>query len=197
MARALAVLLLVTILSAADVAFGQPPKVTIEYVTFQGSGCNWDNTNYDYSSDSTVVTFLFGGMTATTDSGVAGKRKNCVMSFKLSYPNGWSVSMAKVTGRGYAKLDDGVTGAYQASYHFSGQTGTARCKHEATGPMDSNFEYTSRFTDVVWSQCNSAPNFNLNVEVRVDGPPDAEGLVTVDTVDNKFKLLCYLEWNKC
>eukprot|EP00244_Chara_vulgaris_P008748 TRINITY_DN3535_c0_g1_i1.p1 TRINITY_DN3535_c0_g1~~TRINITY_DN3535_c0_g1_i1.p1 ORF type:complete len:225 (+),score=30.26 TRINITY_DN3535_c0_g1_i1:84-677(+) len=197
MARSAAALLLLTILSAAVTAFGEAPDFKLESVTFLGSGCNWTNSDYAISNHGKVVTFMFGGMVATTDSGLMGKRKNCVISFGLKYPKGWSFTVTKVTGRGYADLDGGVTGTYQTSHFVSGQRGTGYLTRVVEGPLEADYEFTDYIEDGIWTECGSTPNTNLNVEVRVDGPSGANGLMTVDTVDHKFKLLYFFSWRRC
>ncbi|GBG66743.1 hypothetical protein CBR_g68728 [Chara braunii] len=194
---AMAAVVVVSLLSAAVPASAKPPKVTIESVTFMGSGCNWQNTNYVLSNDYSTVTFIFGDMIATTDGGLANRRKNCQASLGLKYPKGWSLSLGSVTGRGYGKLDKGVEGTYQTSYYFSGQTGTAYAKRTLNGQLELNYEYTDVFGLLVWSQCNNVPNLNINSEVRVDGPAGRNGIMTLDSTDKKFKLIYRLNWKTC
>ncbi|GBG66767.1 hypothetical protein CBR_g68753 [Chara braunii] len=115
----LALLLVVVVVLASAQA---PPEVTISYVNYAGSGCNYQNTNYVLSNDYKTVTFMFGGMVATTDGSLADKRKSCQMSFNMIYPDGWSVSIGQATGRGFADIAKDSAGIYESHYYFSGQT---------------------------------------------------------------------------
>ncbi|GBG71799.1 hypothetical protein CBR_g9208 [Chara braunii] len=172
----------------------QPTEVTISYVTYQGSGCNYENTNWVLSNDYKTVTFMFGGMVATTDAGLAGQRKACQMSFNMVYPDGWSVSLGKATGRGFADIAKKSKGIYESQYYFSGQTGTASLARIIPGPQTGNFEFTDVFLTSVWSQCNNAPNLNIKVVVRVEGK---KAVMALDSQDTKFQMIFNLQWKKC
>ncbi|GBG68151.1 hypothetical protein CBR_g2702 [Chara braunii] len=185
-----AVLLLIVALQAS----AQPPEVTISYVTYAGSGCNGENTNYALSNDNKVVTFMFGGMVATTDEGLAGKRKHCQMSFNMVYPDGWSVSIGQATGRGFANIAKKSKGHYESHYYFAGQTGTASLAREVPGPQTGNFEFTDDFLTIVWSECNNAPNLNIKVVVRVEGK---KAVMALDSQDTRFQLAFNLQWTTC
>ncbi|GBG66688.1 hypothetical protein CBR_g68672 [Chara braunii] len=190
----MAALLLVAVVCVAVPARAQPPLVTIDSVTFTGSGCNWGNTNYVLSNDYKVLTVMFGGMIATTDSGLAGKRKNCQISLGLKYPDGFSFTLGKVTGRGFADIGNSSTGTYQTSYYISGQTGTSYATRTIQGKFTGNYEFTDILPRIIWSNCNNAPNLNINSEVRVDGK---KAVMTLDSSDQKFKLLFSIDWLAC
>ncbi|GBG66769.1 hypothetical protein CBR_g68755 [Chara braunii] len=187
----LALLLVVVVVQASAQA---PPEVTISYVNYAGSGCNYQNTNYVLSNDYKTVTFMFGGMVATTDGSLADKRKHCQMSFNMIYPDGWSVSIGQATGRGFADIAKDSTGIYESHYYFSGQTGTATIERKIGGPQVGSFEFTDDFLTFVWSECNNAPNLNIKTVVRVEG---AKAVMALDSQDTKFQLIFNLQWRQC
>eukprot|EP00244_Chara_vulgaris_P001088 TRINITY_DN1171_c0_g1_i8.p2 TRINITY_DN1171_c0_g1~~TRINITY_DN1171_c0_g1_i8.p2 ORF type:complete len:197 (-),score=38.44 TRINITY_DN1171_c0_g1_i8:437-1027(-) len=185
-----AVLLMMVALPAS----AQPSEVTISYVNYQGTGCKWQNTNYALSNDYKTVTFMFGGMVATTDGGLADKRKTCQMSFNINYPDGWSFSLGQATGRGFADIAKHSHGIYESHYYFSGQTGTAIIERKIKGPKVGSFEFTDDFLTIVWSECNKAPNLNIKTVVRVEGK---KAVMALDSHDTKFQLIFNLQWRKC
>ncbi|GBG75450.1 hypothetical protein CBR_g20081 [Chara braunii] len=190
----MAALVLVAALCVTVPARAQPPSVTIQSVTFMGSGCSWSNANYYLSADYKVLTFMLGGMVATTDSGLAGKRKNCQISVGLKYSDGFSYSLATVTGRGFADIACRSTGTYQASYYVSGQTGTASASRTIAGKFTGNYEFTDKVSRVISSNCNNATNLDIDSEVRVDGK---KAFMTLDSLDQKFVLQYRLNWTTC
>eukprot|EP00244_Chara_vulgaris_P001087 TRINITY_DN1171_c0_g1_i7.p2 TRINITY_DN1171_c0_g1~~TRINITY_DN1171_c0_g1_i7.p2 ORF type:complete len:198 (-),score=32.12 TRINITY_DN1171_c0_g1_i7:437-1030(-) len=171
-----------------------PPEVTISWVNYAGSGCSYENTNYAISNDYKTVTFMFGGMVATTDEGLNGKRKTCQMSLNMVYPDGWSVSLGQATGRGFADIAKHSHGIYESHYYFSGQTGTAIIERKIKGPKVGSFEFTDDFLTIVWSECNKAPNLNIKTVVRVEGK---KAVMALDSHDTKFQLIFNLQWRKC
>ncbi|GBG93030.1 hypothetical protein CBR_g58935 [Chara braunii] len=191
----MAALAAVLLIAAASTASADcPPKVTIDYVTYAGTGCNWGNTNYVISPDYSTVTFIFGGMVATTDAGLAEKRKFCQLSFALKYPDGWIFTLGKATGRGFAAIGANSLGVYESSYYFSGQTGTPTISRTFYGPQSRSFEATDRFATFVWSQRNSVPNLNIKTVVRVQGRKAA---MFLDSQDTKFRLAFAILWKRC
>ncbi|GBG71774.1 hypothetical protein CBR_g9183 [Chara braunii] len=184
------VLVGVAVLASAEA----PPEVTISYVTYMGSGCKYDNTNWVLSNDYKTVTFIFGGMVASTDASLAEKRKACQMSFNMIYPDGWSVSLGQATGRGFAEIGEESAGIYESHYYFSGQTGTAMIERKIQGAFTGSFEFTDYFLTLVWSECNNAPNLNIKVVVRVDGK---KATMALDSADTKFQLIFNLQWKRC
>eukprot|EP00244_Chara_vulgaris_P008352 TRINITY_DN3267_c0_g1_i2.p1 TRINITY_DN3267_c0_g1~~TRINITY_DN3267_c0_g1_i2.p1 ORF type:complete len:202 (-),score=35.19 TRINITY_DN3267_c0_g1_i2:783-1388(-) len=171
-----------------------PAKVTISSVNYAGTGCNWENTNYVLSPDYTTVTFMFGGMVATTDGGLAEKRKFCQISLGMDYPKGWSFTLGQATGRGYADIGSGSTGIYETHYYFSGETGTAKVKRVISGPTKEDYEFTDYFVTLVWSKCNNVPNLNIKTVVIAEGRKAA---MMLDSIDSKFKLLFAIRWKRC
>ncbi|GBG71805.1 hypothetical protein CBR_g9214 [Chara braunii] len=171
-----------------------PPEVTISYVSYQGSGCNYENTNYVLSNDYKMVTFIFGGMVATTDGSLADMRKSCQMSFYMNYPDGWTVSIGQATARWFADIAQYSAGIYEIHYYLSGQTGTARIERKIQGRYTGSFEFTDDFLTLVWSECNNTPNLNIKVVVRVEGK---KAVMAFDSVDCKPVLILNLQWKKC
>ncbi|GBG68166.1 hypothetical protein CBR_g2717 [Chara braunii] len=191
---AVAMAALLLLIAAAAPARAQPSSVTVNWVTYGGNGCSYSNTQYVLSPDWKTLTFLFGGMVATTDEGLANKRKACQMSISLNYPDGWSCTLGQVTGRGFADIAKDSKGIYETHFYFSGQTGTPSVTRKLKGELVANFEHTDSFSTQVWSQCNNVPNLNIKVVVRVEGK---KAVIALDSADTNFELIYYLNWKEC
>lgn len=122
--------------------------------------------------------------------------------------------------RGYASLEEGVTGTAQSTYYFSGQQEQVSCRSlfallvtraalnptqtviptTYKGPMEGNYLKHDEVPagSTVWSPCGEAGMLNIKSEVRIV-PMSAKGLnlLTVDTVDAKFSQQYYMQWQKC
>jgi hypothetical protein len=100
-----------------------PDDIYISSFTYAGSGCPAGSVANATDDSMQVLTLLFDDYIASIGPGtaVADHRKNCQINLKIHYPNGWQYSLYSVDYRGYADLDQGVTGEQVATYYFSGQ----------------------------------------------------------------------------
>ncbi|GBG66764.1 hypothetical protein CBR_g68750 [Chara braunii] len=198
---AMAALLLLALMQSAihgHAPSPDPGTVKIETFSYAGDGCPPCSAEGAVSDDGPALTVMFSQYTASTDAGSSGLRKACMVTAVLSYPLGFRFHLVDVTMRGYAKMDAGVTGTIQTSYHISGVSGTTRAKRVITGAFDDNFEFTDSFAAAVYSECNTVRNLNLVSEVRVNpGNPPASGLLTMDSQDLRLTQVFALAWESC
>ncbi|GBG66726.1 hypothetical protein CBR_g68710 [Chara braunii] len=173
------------------------PEAAITSFTYMGSGCPANSAVGEISKDGQVLTMKFSEFSATTDGGNAGKRKNCQINIKMTYPSGWIYSLETVTLRGYARLDDMVKGVHRVSYYFTGEPGQGRLTTETVGEYDDNYEHSGPFSPPMWSKCGLNRNLNVNMEVRVDneGNPAGQGFIDVDTADTTVTF--QVKWEAC
>lgn len=109
-----------------------PGEVTVESVSWAGSGCPAGSVAYDLGEGATVVSLSFDSFVAGTGKGMKAtdKRKNCNIRMKMKYPQGWSYTIAKTDVRGYIQLPDKTcTATLSANSFFSGQQGEVRNRH--------------------------------------------------------------------
>ncbi|KAJ3198940.1 hypothetical protein HK099_003394, partial [Clydaea vesicula] len=96
------------------------------------------------------------------------------------------------------QLDDGVTAQQQALYYFQGELVQQRLT--TTFTSKNNGDYTVRdafpLETTVWSSCKSKANLNINSQIRVAGPNNKQGLITIDSVDAKVTQIYSLQWKK-
>lgn len=101
-----------------------PDKVQIVGLTYGGTGCPSGTVSSILSDDRQVMTLIFDEYVASIgpDVKITENRKNCQLNINLRYPGGFQFSIFSADYRGYAKLDEGVTGTQKSTYYFSGQT---------------------------------------------------------------------------
>ena len=80
------------------------------------------------SADRTLVTFIFDSYIASIGPGIAitEQRKNCQLNLDILYPGGFQYSILSADYRGYADIDQGISGVLKSTYYFSGQTAQVR-----------------------------------------------------------------------
>ncbi|GBG71767.1 hypothetical protein CBR_g9175 [Chara braunii] len=200
---AVAVVLLLSILQLAvhGYAISPPPgSVTVGDVSAAGDGCPEGTYTAVVSDDAHALTVMFSDFTAVTDKALGDRRKQCVVSLQLNYPQGFTFTLVDIILRGYANLDEGVKGVLQTSYYFSGQPGTADAPVVKVGKFDANFEEGATFISPVVSVCNQVRNLNIRTEVRVEPgnfTPKRHGIVTVDSQDLKLTQIFAFSWEAC
>jgi len=179
-------------------------EVQIDSIAYSGSGCNPGTVAGLLASDLTAVTLLFSSFSASQGKGTLPKdlRTNCNLLVKIKYPSGWQFSVFKADYRGYAQIPSGDQGVCKSTYSFQGLSGNAESKLTIVGPYDDNYQKTDQFglQTTVWSPCGQEGILNINSEVRMS-PKNSNtalaGLMTVDSIDLKFKQIHYLQWQKC
>ena len=179
-----------------------PPYVRVRNISYAGTGCPAGSVAENISPDRQAFTVLFDQYQASTGPGVSftEKRKNCMLNVDLDFPQGWSYSLFTVDTRGYVSLEPGVSATQQSSYYFQGQMGTASMATPMNGPIDQNYEVRDDLTAtaLIWSPCGAQRALNINTEVRVTSfNPNAQGLITVDSIDGQFKLIYGIQWQRC
>jgi hypothetical protein len=187
------------------VASNTPPSsgVTINSISYGGSGCPQGTVGSFISSDHTTYTLIFdsfvasiGGGASTTDS-----RKNCQINVDLHYPSGYQFSVYTQNYRGYVQLDNGITAVQKANYYFSGSSAQASTQSSFTGPVDKDYLITDTipFDSVVWSPCGTDGALNINAQVRLDNSKNrnGQGQMTTDSTDGKVEYKLGFQWQRC
>jgi hypothetical protein len=179
-----------------------PAYVRVRNIAYAGTGCPAGSVAEDISPDQQAFTLLFDQYVAQTGPGVpfVQKRMNCQLNIDLDFPAGWSYSLFSVDTRGYVDLDPGVTALEQSSYYFQGSAQTATMTTNMTGPLDKDYALHDDLavSALVWSPCGAERALNINTQVRANSfNPNANGLITVDSIDGQFKLIYGLKWQRC
>ena len=189
---------------AAEPQFS-PGDVTIEKVSYAGSGCRAGTASVTISLDKTTVTILFDEYEATIGPGAkfSDQVKNCNINFLVEYPPGFQYTLYKNDYTGYALLEPGVTAKQTSSYWFAGFVGN-KPTFQSTwkGPYNSDYTFTDTLASLVYSPCGTETTLNLNTQLVLTSPnPKAQGLINTQSIDTKtinpFKHVYGVRWQKC
>jgi hypothetical protein len=178
-----------------------PSQVTIQSISYGGTGCPQGSVGSFISADRTTFTIIFDTFVASLGNGVAvtENRKNCQLNINLQYPSGFQYSVLGTTFRGYAALTAGVSGTQSATYYFSGSSTQASTSTNFKGPTSGDYEVSDSipFSSTIWSPCGTALPLNINSQVRLTGPSTGSGLLTEDSVDGKVEFVVGVQWQTC
>ncbi|PVH91906.1 hypothetical protein DM02DRAFT_576540 [Periconia macrospinosa] len=181
-----------------------PPEgsVTIQSVTYGGTGCPQGTLSAQLSDDRTLVTLIFDTYIASIGPTVAvtENRKNCQINVNIKYPGGFQYSVLSADYRGYAAIQKGVSGTLKSTYYFSGQTAQSSTEYNFVGPVTGDYlkHDEADSTSTVWSPCGTNGLLNINSQVRLTATnASASGLLTTDSTDLKFTQIAYVKWQKC
>ncbi|KAK9770895.1 hypothetical protein SCAR479_12455 [Seiridium cardinale] len=157
-----------------------PSGVTIEGISYAGSGCNAGSVAGAISNDLSTVTLLYDSFIAQAGSGIqpAEARKNCQLNLQLALPQG----------------------VIKSTHYFSGDSTQVSAQQTLKGDYDDNYLKTDEFglESTVWSPCGEEGLLNVNSEVRVTPlNTNNTALLTVDSTDLKFTQIHYLQWQEC
>jgi hypothetical protein len=179
-----------------------PSKVTINSISYGGTGCPQGSVGSFISDDRLTFTIIFDSFVASIGPGIpiTSSRLNCQLNINLQYPSGFQYSVLGTEFRGYAGLDAGVTGVQSANYYFSGSAAQASTSTTFTGPTTGDYLISDNipFTSTIWSPCGAALPLNVNSQVRLTSTnPQATGLMTEDSIDGKVTFIVGVQWQSC
>lgn len=194
--------------STSAMARGPVPAepITIKKIQYNGSGCPLGTVAQNVADTKDSFTLTFSEFIAETGPGIplSQSRKNCVLTLVLDVPSGWQFSVADFYYRGFMDLDQGIRAEQSASYFFEGQGQTGRFATNKMGPYSSDYVYqdTIGLASAVWSPCSVERALNINTSIRVDNTnkrayPNAQGLITNDSVDGQIRQVWGLTWRRC
>jgi len=189
--------------AAALVAAGPDPRsVYIESIAYGGTGCPKGTVSQTISGDRTVFTLIFDNYIAELGPGVGitQNRKNCQLTINLKYPQGWQYAVLNTQFRGYSQLDRGVHGQHKSTFYFAGNAQQVSLTKDFYGPAARDYLSDEKIGTVVWAPCRSTAALNVNSQVRMfneGGNPSAQGMMTNDSQDGKFKHIFGFSWRNC
>jgi len=179
-----------------------PTKVTINSISYGGTGCPQGSVGSFISDDRLTFTLIFDSFVASIGPGVpiTSSRINCQLNINLQYPSGFQYSVLGTDFRGYAGLDANVTGVQSATYYFSGSSVQATTSTTFKGPTTGDYLISDKvpFTSTVWSPCGTALPLNVNSQIRLTTTNTAaSGLLTQDSIDGKVTFIVGVQWQTC
>ncbi|MFY7930089.1 MAG: DUF4360 domain-containing protein [Oligoflexus sp.] len=189
-----------------------PPQgsVKIKRLLFNGTGCPLGTVAENISADGKAFTVTFSEFFAEVGPGLplSSGRRNCNLTAVLAVPAGWQFTVGDFFYRGFMDIDAGIRAEHTTNYFFEGQGDTGSFRSNEVGPQEKDFVYTdkiglvSSYMPNYWSPCNVERALNINVSVRVSNTntrlyPNAQGLITNDSIDGQLKQVFGLNWRPC
>jgi hypothetical protein len=182
-----------------------PYGVYVKDVTAGGSGCSASSLSTQFAPDlSALDVQVVQGFAAQIGPGVPvyERRKNCVLTFKVHVPSGYSFAITDAEYEGYAQLDPGVTGAQSATYWFANEPNQQTGATNLSGPYDGVYERHDTVADLVWSPCGADRLANIDMQVWTNNSKNraGNGYVSLDFSDVHVQgshLRWHLLWQKC
>ncbi len=180
-----------------------PGYARIRSISYAGSGCPAGTVSQNVAPDLQAFTLIFDSFLAEKGPGIplSQSRKNCQVALDVDFPSGWSYTVMTVDYRGYVALDAGVRGTQKSTYYFQGQSRQAPLSTVMTGPRSGDYQIrdTLGLSAVVWSPCGAQRALNINAQVRVEGGTsrNAQGMITLDSIDGQLKHVYGIRWQRC
>ena len=186
-------------LALAQVA--PPSDVTIDSISYGGSGCPQGTVAALFASDYTSVTLIFDQYIAQVGPGISPTQavKDCQIALNIIVPSGYSYSIDDIDYHGYISLPPGGFAQQAAIYYFTDETEQSRGESTFTGSMAQ--DYTSsdseHITKEIWSTCRAFTPLNIKTHVAISVPFGQSGQITTDSIDSKVTQIYGLNWNLC
>ncbi|KAJ3032643.1 hypothetical protein HDV00_007298 [Rhizophlyctis rosea] len=193
----------ITCVLAAPIATPEPPtNVTINALTYGGTGCPAGTAAVLIAADKKSFAVIFDQYTVSVSPTKNRDRKNCQLGLELLFPQGYSYSLGTVNYRGSAFLDNKVNGALVANYFFAGVPTQATKTTNFNGPYaENNYVVTDSFDlqAVVWSPCGENVPLSMSSSILLDNTKNKKGSgeLTTDSIDGKFMQIYGIQWAKC
>ncbi|WP_141732606.1 DUF4360 domain-containing protein [Oligoflexus tunisiensis] len=180
--------------------------ITIKKIQYNGTGCPLGTVAKNISEDKTAFTLTFSEFVAEAGPGISlsAGRKNCVATLVLDVPAGWQYSIGSFYFRGFMALDKGIRAEHSASYFLEGQGKTGTFSSRQSGPYENDYVFNDNvgISSAVWSPCGVERALNINTSIRVSNTnsrqyPNAQGLITNDSIDGQITQVWGLTWRRC
>ena len=184
-----------------------PANFRVKAINMFGEGCEKGHASLAISADNQAFTAIFDDFTVDL-AGTAMVKKNCRLWFDTEQDSGWEFAIVGVTARGYASLDEGVTGRQGLNYGSGSLQERERSAIVLHGPF--NDDYTNAATvapsDVAFSGCKArvgpeaarTRDFVIGAAIVLRSQrPGAAGLLTVDSLDGKMQMVYDIVWRRC
>lgn len=181
-----------------------PTGFSITSLGASGTGCPPGTAHYVLASDRSYVNVTFSRFYAEAGPKipVSSNRRNCVLTFGVKVPPGFTFGVATVDYRGYYQLDAKVTATQQSTYYFQGQVAQATARSNLVGPIPgASYFYSDAFNLVstTLAPCGANAVLNINGEVRVSNADNKQGsgYLANDSLDTSLKQTLNFRWQTC
>ena len=201
LAKTLAAALLMTASASAFAQGPNPSEISINSISFAGTGCPAGTVAGNIAPDAKAFTLLFDSYVAEAGPGVSLSegRKACQLNVDLHIPQGWSYTLFTLDTRGFLNLEPGTSAVQSNKYYFQGSLSGPTLSSQYIGPRVG--DYTNRdnigVAALVWSPCGLNRALNVQTSVRVAAGGGRRAMATVDSIDGEFKLIYGVQWRRC
>jgi hypothetical protein len=177
-----------------------PTEVTVDSITYEGTGCPQGSVGQSLSSDRTAFTLSFDQFIARKGPAVSPTEntKTCQLNLNLKIPQGWQYSIGTIDYRGNVHLPKKMKATQQSTYYFDGDGDLSSADTTYVGPVDKAYliRDTLPFSTVVWSSCDVVRPLTVTTQLSLKGGTEP-GEITNASVDGKVKFVLALQWKKC
>ena len=165
---------------------GAGVPIGVSVASVNGSGCPSGSATATVGEDGTV-TISYSGFAARRGVGIpiTEQRRNCQTSLAVQVPAGYTYSVAGLQSTGSSALAAGATALQNTNLYYQGQSATTALPHSFTGPTAGPWSTADSGADLAAlgaAPCGSAPNLNLNAELRVAAGTSAAGSASSITI---------------
>lgn len=163
-----------------------PQNFSITSVSVLGTGCPSGTAWHQLSSDRGAVTVGFSKLYAEVGPKipVSSNRRNCLVSFGVRIPGGFTLGVASVETRGWYQLDSAVTASQQAKYYFQGLLQEATARKDLVGPVaGQEYVFNDQFDlgSITLSPCGASTVLNVQTELRTSNSANKQGVGYIAT----------------
>lgn len=199
---------LITLFFAGFAQAGFPPgAVTLESVTFAGSGCPAGSVNAVLAPDGSAITLLYDAFEAKVLGATSSAVKKCDVVIKLRKPQLYSFALEAADFRGFVGLEHGARATQQVKIETgSGKLGKLNlnlASQQWRGPISEDYILTA-VKPVEGMKYLSCLQPNKKAELKVKSTitlenfgSGAEGQIAVDSVDGRLVQRYNLKWMNC
>lgn len=168
-------------------------NITIDVVTFAGTGCAPGTAVAAISPDAEAVTLIY-----STYLVQSGQQRNCTATMRINIPGGLSYSIISADYYGFKKLNAGTSATLWTSYRFAGGTAVSGTKSlaGATGAQGANWATHDTTGALAWSLCGQDRYFIASSRLTMGSAP-ADNYVNMDSTDVEFSTVFQLQWLPC
>lgn len=177
----------------AETAAQVAPPITIDKtnVKYEGDGCPPGSvTLLEMSSDAKgqVLPIKLNEFESFVTPSSTHMTLNCKLDLTLNVPAGWVAAVSSFSYFGFADLEAGVTGTFNANYIWRGSPVPARSNDikSISGPQSNvPFTWKDLVTTPSWSRCAAQEKLTLNSSLTVVNSknPARNGSVKLDRTD--------------
>ncbi|KAJ3391539.1 hypothetical protein HDU92_008988 [Lobulomyces angularis] len=176
------------------------PAVSIDSITYGGSGCPQDSLSNFLSDDKTKFTLTYTSFKASISPGSVPTeaRRSCQINAIFKYSPGWQFSLSTVQYKGSVELQQGVSGMHSGLYYFQGSTEQSSTSKNFQGPLAlQSYAEESSFANKVWSDCTGTTNLNIKTNVAVTGANGLSGHMSNDIITFASTQSYGVTWREC